>query len=174
MSESDRTEATPVAEEATDHDPVMEMADTDDDAVLDAQLDTGYSPSERERHVGRYGLVPSEQGRPEGLDERLAEEEPDVAVGDGDLMAGAAGDRADTDDDGELLDDQVGSVRAGRLVATDGDAPDTERDEVASDVGPDGGAASAEEAAVHVVAGDAEDGPDGSAGLEPPVGRPSL
>ena len=171
MSESDQTQATPVAGEPTDHDPVMEMADTDDDAVLDAQLDTGYSPSERERHVGRYGLVPSEQGRPEGLDERLAEEESDVAVGDGDLMAGAAQDRADADDDGELLDDQVGSVRSGRLVATGGDAfRDTERDEVASDVGSDGGSASAEEAAVHVVAGDTEDADD----LEPPVGGPSL
>lgn len=170
MSESDQNDATPVAQEPTDHDPVMEMADTQDDAVLDAQLDTGYSPPERERHVGRYGLVPSEQGRPETLDERLAEEEPEDGGADY-SGAGAAGDDADADTDGELLDDQVGSVRAGRLVAPGGDAfHDTERDEVATDVGADGGAASAEEAAVHVVAGDAEQDED----LEPPVGRPSL
>jgi hypothetical protein len=100
--------------------------------------DTSYSPPERPMN--------SEEG--ETLQERLAEEEPEVwdrrDEGDG------IGDTTDTD--GEVVDDQVGDVRAGRLVAPDeGAHEDAETDAVASDVGIDGGAASAEEAAVHVV-----------------------
>ncbi|OAN39880.1 DUF5709 domain-containing protein [Mycolicibacterium iranicum] len=47
---------------------------------------------------------------------------------------------------------EVGMARAGRLVAPDlGFGEDTEAEMVASDVGLSGGAASAEEAAVHVI-----------------------
>lgn len=99
--------------------------------------DTGYSPPERPRNAEED----------ESLDERLAEEEPEVwerPRGDG------LGDTVDTD--GELRDDEVGQARSGRLVAPDeGAHEDTEKDMVASDVGIDGGAASAEEAAMHVV-----------------------
>ncbi len=99
--------------------------------------DTGYSPPERPRN--------DEAG--ETLDERLAEEEPEVWTreeGDG------LGDTTDTD--GELVDDEVGDLRSGRLVAPDeGAHADEEKDLVATDVGIDGGAASAEEAAMHVV-----------------------
>ena len=59
------------------------------------------------------------------------------------------GDTADSD--GELIDDQVGDMRAGRLVAFDLDATDPGTDYRAHDVGIDGGAASAEEAAMHIV-----------------------
>src|SRR5215472_16576872 len=53
--------------------------------------------------------------------------------------------------DGLLLDDGP-DPRAGRLVAEDeGAHADEEADLVASDVGPDAGGATAEEAAVHVV-----------------------
>lgn len=100
-------------------------------------LETGYSPPERPLGM-REELT---------LDQRLAEEVPDEEadqVGDdvGDLAGG----------NGELLDDQVGDQRSGRLVAPDeGAHADRETDLVAEDVGIDGGAASAEEAAVHVV-----------------------
>ena len=48
--------------------------------------------------------------------------------------------------------DEVGRARAGRLVAPDrGSGEDAEADLVADDVGIDGGAASAEEAAVHII-----------------------
>jgi hypothetical protein len=48
--------------------------------------------------------------------------------------------------------DEVGSVRAGRLVAPDwGFGEDEEAELVADDVGISGGAASAEEAAVHII-----------------------
>ena len=48
---------------------------------------------------------------------------------------------------------QVGSARAGRLISAGGgiDAEDTEAQSVAADVGISGGAASAEEAAVHII-----------------------
>jgi hypothetical protein len=59
------------------------------------------------------------------------------------------GDNADSD--GERIDDQVGDVRAGRLVAFDVDPTDPGTDYLAHDVGIDGGAASAEEAAMHIV-----------------------
>jgi hypothetical protein len=56
-----------------------------------------------------------------------------------------------------LLDDGP-DPRAGRLVAEDeGAHPDNESDLVARDIGIDGGAASAEEAAVHVVEDDDTD-----------------
>ncbi len=150
---SDVERSTPVEPEPVDHDGVMEVGDVHDGRVDDAMVAESWSPPERERHVGRVGLVPSEQGRPETFDERLAEEEPDVAAGGGgDLGAGTESFPADEDTDGELLDDEVGRVRAGRLVdPSQGGGPDVEPDEIASDVGTDGGAASAEEAAVHIV-----------------------
>jgi hypothetical protein len=53
------------------------------------------------------------------------------------------------------VDDEVGDDRSGRLVDPDeGSGEDTEKDLVGDDVGIDGAAASAEEAAVHVVPDD--------------------
>jgi len=64
-----------------------------------------------------------------------------------------AGDLVDPDESDEFFDsDEVGDERSGRLLAEDeGYGPDLEKDEVAEDVGIDGGAPSAEEAAVHIV-----------------------
>jgi hypothetical protein len=62
------------------------------------------------------------------------------------------GDSADSD--GEPIDDQVGDSRAGRLVAFGVDPTDPTTDYRAHDVGIDGGAASAEEAAMHIVGDD--------------------
>ncbi|WP_109773161.1 DUF5709 domain-containing protein [Quadrisphaera granulorum] len=147
---------------APEQDPVTAMADTEDDAYASELLDEGHSPREREVHVGRYGLTADEELAGESLEERLAEEEPDPSASlvldgsadDGDLPADQP---ADGDLDGELLDDEVGDLRAGRLVEPDqGASEDREKSAVASDAGIDGGAASAEEAAVHVV----PDGPD--------------
>ena len=54
---------------------------------------------------------------------------------------------------GETINDgEVGDQRAGRLVDPNGGiGEDTEKDMVADDIGIDGAAASAEEAAVHIV-----------------------
>lgn len=55
-----------------------------------------------------------------------------------------------TDTDGELIDDQVGGLPAGRLTAWEPEL-DGRSDFWAHDVGIDDGAVSAEEAATHVV-----------------------
>lgn len=93
-------------------------------------LDAGYSPPERANRSWR-GDTAEEQREGESLDERLAEEEPDVS-----------------EDDLAAADEEP---RAGRLVAPDeGAHEDTEKDEIATDVGRAGYAASAEEAAMHI------------------------
>jgi hypothetical protein len=92
-------------------------------------LDAGYSPPERESHAWRGDTV-DEARAGESLDQQLAEEEPDISEDDVDPE----------------------EPRAGRLVAPDeGAHPVEEKDEIATDVGRAGYAASAEEAAVHIV-----------------------
>jgi hypothetical protein len=109
-------------------------------------LDTGWSPPERPWAVDDWGTTEAEESAGESLAGRLARELPDGAADDGDGL----GDSSDTD--GELLDDEVGDERAGRLVAAgDGGTEDTDDELWAQDEGIDGAAASAEEAAVHVV-----------------------
>jgi hypothetical protein len=107
------------------------------DRGVDDPLDEGYSPPERYSQLIR-------EGEHETLDERLEDEipEPDPYA----------------PQDEEILDDgEVGDERAGRLMEpNEGLGPDEESDLVGIDVGIDGGAASAEEAAVHVVPDDAE------------------
>ncbi|MFB6960598.1 DUF5709 domain-containing protein [Streptomyces sp. NPDC056309] len=113
---------------------------------VDDPLDRGWSPPERPWAVEHTGVTAAERRQGETLDQRLAEELPEPPAWDGDDM----GDCEDTD--GELLDNEVGDVRSGRLVAPDeGAHEDEESALVATDVGIDGAAASAEEAAMHVV-----------------------
>jgi hypothetical protein len=93
-------------------------------------LDAGYSPPERASHSWR-GETADEARTGESLDDHLAEEEPDVSADD--------------------LDTSDAQPRAGRLVAPDeGAHADEEKDEIATDVGRAGSAASAEEAAMHI------------------------
>jgi hypothetical protein len=109
-------------------------------------LDTGWSPPERPWAVDDWGTTEAEESAGESLAGRLARELPDDAADDGDGL----GDASDTD--GELLDDEVGDQRAGRLVDADaGGGKDTDDELWAQDEGIDGAAASAEEAAVHIV-----------------------
>jgi hypothetical protein len=122
-------------------------------------LDRGVAPPERWSAGMRSGTTEEEQAEGESLDELLAEEEPDETADeledaesdDDELEDDEDEDEGDEDVDGLLLDDGP-DPRAGRLVAEDeGAHPDEEEDLVATDVGLSGGAASAEEAAVHVV-----------------------
>ncbi len=100
---------------------------------LDEPLETSYDPPDRAPKNTRYGTTAFEQQQGESLDQRLAQEEPDV-------------DEATVGADPN---------RAGRLVAPDeGAHADAEKDEIAIDVGPAGYASSAEEAAMHVVDAD--------------------
>ena len=110
----------------------IQPADSLEDRGVDDVLDEGYSPPERYSSLIR-------DGEHETLDERLDDEipEPDPYA----------------PQDEEFVDDgEVGRERAGRLVdLNEGIGPDVEKDLLATDVGIDGAAASAEEAAVHIV-----------------------
>ena len=126
---------------------VLEPEDTlDGPAGVRDVLDTGWSPAERPWAVDDWGTTEAEESAGESLDGRLARELPDGLPDEGDGL----GDSSDTD--GELLDDEVGDERAGRLVdSNDGGATDDDHELWAQDEGIDGAAASAEEAAVHIV-----------------------
>jgi hypothetical protein len=109
-----------------------------DDRGLTEPLDEGYSPPEKWSAAEGYGNTPLEEQEGETLDQRIAQEEPEPDPY--------------TEAETENVGGEVGNERAGRLVDEDrGIGPDTEKDLVADDVGIDGAAASAEEAAVHVI-----------------------
>jgi hypothetical protein len=109
-------------------DPIENLTGDDPDEFDE----TGFSPPEREPHNLRDAPTEFEELDGESLDDKLAEEEPDI-----------------TPEDVPFDDDQP---RAGRLVAPDEGAHQVyESDEIASDVGPAGYASSAEEAAMHVI-----------------------
>jgi hypothetical protein len=115
----------------------LQPSDTLDDRGVADVLDEGYSPPDREPGHLRH---PHEVDERETLDERLAEEEPDVGA---DL---------DEESDDTLDDGEVGNARSGRLVAQDEGAGDDEDSEMwATDAGIDGAGASAEEAAMHII-----------------------
>jgi hypothetical protein len=136
----------PQQPEASDLTEQLDVEDTLDNRGLTDALDEGYSPPERPWAVEDRGTTATEQHDGETLDGRLARELPDStdAGADGDGMGDLPG------GDGELWDAEVGTVRAGRLTRQlDIDEPDTMAGE---DVGIDGAGASAEEAAMHVVA----------------------
>jgi hypothetical protein len=149
----------PESADLTDYE-VLDASDTLDGDPGDDPLDRGVAAPQRWSAAIRYGDTAGEQQAGESLDQLLAEEEPDVADEENDELAGDfAGDEdaGDEDVDGLLLDDGP-DPRAGRLVAEDeGAHPDEEADLVARDTGIDGGAATAEEAAMHVVEDDDTD-----------------
>jgi hypothetical protein len=129
----------------------LSAADTLEDRGLDDALDEGYSPPEKPRGVTAFGVTPAEEIQGESLDQRLAQEEPDDADETAEVMS--EDDEYDQDEAGEFFDEnEVGDDRAGRLVAPDeGFGTDYDKDEIGEDVGIDGGAASAEEAAIHII-----------------------
>jgi Family of unknown function (DUF5709) len=151
-------ERRPESADLTDYE-VLDASDTLDGDPGDDPLDRGVAAPQRWSTAIRHGSTASEQQDGESLDELLAEEEPDVAGEEDDESGDFATDEdaGDEDVDGLLLDDGP-DPRAGRLVAEDeGAHPDEEADLVARDFGIDGGAATAEEAAMHVVDDDDTD-----------------
>ncbi|MFJ6086878.1 DUF5709 domain-containing protein [Streptomyces sp. NPDC092369] len=136
----------PLGSEIQEDSGLLDPEDTLDSDGVDDPLDRGWSPPERPWAVEHEGVTAAEGQRGETLDQRLAEEIPDLGAYDGDGLG-------DSDDsDGELLDNEVGDFRSGRLVAPDeGAHEDEESALIATDVGIDGAAASAEEAAMHIV-----------------------
>jgi hypothetical protein len=134
------------------YDPAgLDASDTLDGDPGDDPLDQGIAPPDRWSAGEGFGTTAPEEQEGESLDQLLAEEEPDPYAetdSDEDEDEGEGEDlRAD-----DLWDDDEPEPRSGRLVADDeGAHADDEADLVAHDVGIDGGAASAEEAAVHVL-----------------------
>jgi hypothetical protein len=118
----------------------------DSDELGDEIDEAGYSPLDWRPADLSWGFTAREARSREPLSARLAREIPD---GTEEILGDGIGDTSDTD--GEILDDQVGSVRAGRLTWADPESFDTAADFWANDIGIDGGGASAEEAAVHIV-----------------------
>lgn len=127
--------------------------------------DTGYSPPDYEPKSLRSETTEDEVRAGESLDERLSEEVPDVGESALDDPAPATDTDSDLDTTDDLADldesvdadDYLPDARAGRLVGSD-DAIDAAQhnDLAAEDAGFAGYAASAEEAAVHVVGEDEE------------------
>lgn len=109
-----------------------------DEPDLDDTLDTAFIPLDRPLAVDERGTTAAEGHDGESLDQRLARERPEVSALD-----------EASDEAGDPL--LAGADRAGRLIAVDEWAPHRHISVVARDVGIDGGAASAEEAAVHLV-----------------------
>ncbi len=134
-------------EYSAEDDNQLQPEDTLIDRGIDDVLDEGYSPPERPYGPGAFG--PSES-----LDQQLAEEEQDPLSRIGDPLDKEEQARSD-EAEREIefpRQHEVGRVRAGRLVAPDrGFGEDTEAELVAEDVGISGGAASAEEAAIHII-----------------------
>ena len=121
----------------------LQPSDTLDDRGVDDVLDEGYSPPEKLQGSRAHGTTPLEVAEGETLEDRIAQEEPEP-----DPYELAELDAATENEPGEW----VGDERAGRLTEPDeGVREDAEKDLVADDHGIDGAAASAEEAAVHVI-----------------------
>lgn len=122
--------------EDLEDDGLLEESDSLVDRGLDDALDEGYSPPERWSPAEGFGNTLAEERLGETLDQRLTQEVPDQS----------------DEDPPEYEGGEVGESRAGRLVAPDeGAHVDEDSELLASDVGIDGAAASAEEAAVHVI-----------------------
>ncbi|MEU1090835.1 DUF5709 domain-containing protein [Streptomyces sp. NPDC005576] len=128
----------------------LDMEDALGERNLDDQMEEGYSPPERPLGVNKFGTTGDEERRGESLDQRIAQEVPDIEPPDGDGIGDVA------QGEGEPEERIEGGARAGRLGTAD-DPTGRHTDVFAEDVGIDGGAASAEEAAVHVIDED-EDG----------------
>ncbi|MGI5141173.1 MULTISPECIES: DUF5709 domain-containing protein [unclassified Streptomyces] len=134
---------------------LLDSADTLDDRGVEP-MEEGFSPPEKPLAVNQRGTTAAEQRRSETLDERLAREVPDAPGQQGDGVEDMA------DGAGEAWGEGAGGRDAGRLVAPDegarsGSGPGL----VGQDAGIDGGARTAEEAAVHIV--DEDDVPGGDA-----------
>ncbi|WP_179472916.1 DUF5709 domain-containing protein [Mycolicibacterium vinylchloridicum] len=133
-------------EYSVEDDNQLQPEDTLIDRGVDDILDEGISPPERP-----YARTNLDHPGPETLDELLAEEEPDPVSRLGNVLDELNG-AADDGDSEYPEDDEVGRARSGRLVAPDaGFGEDDDPELFAEDVGIDGGAASAEEAAMHVI-----------------------
>jgi uncharacterized protein DUF5709 len=142
-----------------DENEVLDASDSLDGNPGDDPLDRGIV--EPQHYSGAFRHAAKGDEDDESLDDLLAEEEPDVSLDSDDESL----DENDTSGEVERKDEDLGADRrSGRLVARDEDVSTGTEDVslayedelVALDVGIDGGAATAEEAAVHVVDDDSD------------------
>lgn len=134
---------------------LLESGDTLDDRGVEP-MEEGCSPPEKPLAVNQRGTTAAEQRRGETLDERLARQVPDAPGQQGDGVQDMA------DGAGEPWGEGAGGRDAGRLAAPDeGAGSGSGAGLIGEDAGIDGGARTAEEAAVQIV--DEDDVPDGDA-----------
>lgn len=133
MSQDNTYDPAEVAEQLQPEDTLINRG-------VDDVLDEGYTTPENWSPLQGYGNTPAEMKRRETIDMRRAQEEPETQRVDGPWNP-----------DGEQR--EVGSKRAGRLI----DTRDGSGEVFGADVGIDGGAASAEEAAMHVIELESDD-----------------
>ena len=119
----------------------LQQADTLIDRGVDDVLDEGYIAPDNWSPAQGFGSTLAEMRQGENLDMRVKQEEPEAE----------APDDSPWNPEGESR--EVGSVRAGRLV----DTGERDHESVAFSVGIAGGAASAEEAAMHVITPEDDD-----------------
>ena len=112
------------------------------DRGVDDVLDEGYIAPDHWSPAQSYGNTPAEMRQGETLEMRMKQELPE---------------HVDNPEDWNPNKEprQVGAARAGRLMAVQG--ADGEQHTLGVDVGYGGGAASAEEAAMHIITDEDED-----------------
>jgi hypothetical protein len=131
-----------------DSEDQLQPEDSLNDQEVGDVLDRGFSTAEKWSVGEGFGNTPFEEATGETLDQRMRQEEPEA-----DPYAELSDDDQEEDDEHE-----VGNRRAGRLVDPDeGLGEDYEKDLVGNDIGIDGAAASAEEAAMHIIDDDSYD-----------------
>ncbi|MEZ5085753.1 MAG: DUF5709 domain-containing protein [Tessaracoccus sp.] len=115
----------------------LQQSDSLVDRGVDDVLDEGYTSPERWSPAQGFGNTPAEMRQGETIEMRVKQEVPDAKP------------TADEPWNPNNEPRQVGKMRAGRLMAVQGAGGDEKT--LGVDVGYSGGAASAEEAAMHVI-----------------------
>ena len=135
---TDYDEAVPEESEQLDQ---LQPDETLVDRGVEDVLDEGYVTAENWSPAQGFGNTVAEMRKGETLEMRMAQEAPEPVKDDTPWNPDPEESR------------EVGSVRAGRLVDANGGVPglDTEAESIGHDVGIDGGAATAEEAAMHII-----------------------
>ncbi|MFT3889812.1 MAG: DUF5709 domain-containing protein [Arachnia sp.] len=116
----------------------LQSSDSLIDRGVDDVLDEGYIAPDHWSPAMGYGNTPDEMRQGETLEMRIRQEEPEQQPSDEDWNP-------------DKENRQVGRERAGRLMAVQGAGRE---DTLGVDVGISGGAASAEEAAMHIITED--------------------
>lgn len=140
MEDIAETTAEQVPDESEQLDQLQESDSLIDRGVEDV-LDEGYIAPDRWSPAQGFGNTPAEMRQGETLNMQVKQEIPEV-------------ERTDEDWNPNHEPRQVGKERAGRLMAVSG--PGGQEDTLGVDVGFSGGAASAEEAAMHVISDEEE------------------